>query len=194
MMNKKSSPEIVPASFTAPPKSKSLMPQLQQKHNAHELNFNNKAMEKNNDLISSAIAAGLTAAAVEAAAVAANQHELEQLRKQHKLYADDEESVLTSSSINKRGINSQQFPYRSASSAPGGTAWGTSEFNNGAYNSGAYYNSLPFGSFDAIPAVGNDVPQGTWGDELDPGNVVYSDIDDYAPISKGKLLVSNIFP
>ncbi|KAM7353489.1 uncharacterized protein ACRADG_005532 [Cochliomyia hominivorax] len=203
IMNKKSSPEIVPASYTAPPKPKSIMPQLQQqqqqqqqqRQESHELNFNNNAMEKNNDLISSAIAAGLTAAAVEAAAVAANQHELEQLRKQHQLYADegDNEQAPTAV-INKRGISNQQYPYRSASLAASSLpsspnlGWANmagvnSDFNSGIYNSGGYYN--PYGSFDNIPAVGNnDVPQGTWGDELDPGNVVYSDIDDYAPVSK----------
>ncbi|XP_023298938.2 uncharacterized protein LOC111681402 isoform X1 [Lucilia cuprina] len=195
ILNKKSSPEIVPASYTAPPKPKSIMPQLQQqqqqRQEGNELNFNNNAMEKNNDLISSAIAAGLTAAAVEAAAVAANQHELEQLRKQHQLYADDIDDEQTSSAINKRGISAQQFPYRSASSSASAAnlGWGNmagvnNDFNSGIYNSpsAGYYN--PYGSFDSLPAVGNDVPQGTWGDELDPGNVVYSDIDDYAPVSK----------
>lgn len=190
MMNKKSSPEIVPASYTAPPKPKSMMSQLQQQQrpDSNELHFNNNAMEKNNDLISSAIAAGLTAAAVEAAAVAANQHELEQLRKQHKLYADEADDELTSSAINKRGISAQQFPYRSASSpSVGSLGWGNNDLNGGVYNAGGYYNTFPYGSFDTLPAVGNDIPQGTWGDELDPGNVVYSDVDDYVPVSKGKL-------
>ena len=198
-MNKKSNPEIVPASYTAPPKPKSIMPQLQQqqqqqqqqRQDANQLNFNNNVMEKNNDLISSAIAAGLTAAAVEAAAVAANQHELEQLRKQHQLYADESDDEQ-SSTINKRGISAQQFPHRNT--GPVGidrVGWGTSgignaDINNGIYNSGGYYN--PYSGFDNLPSVNNDVPQGTWGDELDPGNVVYSDIDDYAPVSKGEYI------
>ncbi|TMW54901.1 hypothetical protein DOY81_000134 [Sarcophaga bullata] len=192
LMNKKSSPEIVPASYTAPPKPKSIMPQLrqqqqQQRQDANQLNFNNNVIEKNNDLISSAIAAGLTAAAVEAAAVAANQHELEQLRKQHQLYADETDDEQ-SSTINKRGISAQQFPHRSAGPVGidrlgwGNNGIGNADFNNGIYNSRGNYN--PYSGFDALPSVSNDVPQGTWGDELDPGNIVYSDIDDYAPVSK----------
>ncbi|XP_075153732.1 uncharacterized protein LOC142227205 isoform X2 [Haematobia irritans] len=183
-VNKKSSPEIVPASYTAPPRPKpsfnlpQQQQQQQQRQDSQAEANQNMGLEKNNDFINSAIAAGL----VEAAAVAANQRELEQLRKQHQYYADDAafDDEQQESAINKRGIsNQQQYGYTNLA-PPENT------YENSAYMAPPPANSrypYPYGTYETMPP--KEVPQSIWSDDLDTPNVVYSDIDEYGmPVSK----------
>lgn len=183
-VNKKSSPEIVPASYTAPPRPKANFVVQQQQQNAQENNGQNNALEKSNDLISSAIAAGLTAAAVEAAAVAANQRELEQLRKQqqHQYYSDDSDDDQQTASINKRGIsNQQQYGYTNL--APPENTYENSAYIPPPASSRYPY---PYGTYETMPQPKEVPVQGVWGEELDTPNVVYTDIDEYGmPMSRG---------
>ncbi|XP_061399397.1 uncharacterized protein LOC133335108 [Musca vetustissima] len=188
-LNKKSSPEVVPASYTAPPRPKSnFIVQQQQQLQEQQNSQDNNAMEKSNDLISSAIAAGLTAAAVEAAAVAANQRELEQLRKQNpqqQYYPSDEDDSETAAAINKRGIsNQQQYGYTNLS-PPENTYPDNSGFIPPP-PSGRY--AYPYGTYETMPPKEPQTPPGVWGDELidTPPNVVYTDMDEYGgmPMSR----------
>ncbi|XP_073827583.1 uncharacterized protein isoform X2 [Musca autumnalis] len=184
-LNKKSSPEVVPASYTAPPRPRSNFIVQQEEQQQQNLQDNN-ALEKNNDLISSAIAAGLTAAAVEAAAVAANQRELEQLRKQNpqQLYpSEEDDSEQQAAAINKRGIsNQQQYGYKNL--APPENSYPDNSAFVPPPPSGRY--AYPYGTYETMPPKEPQTPPGVWGDELiDNPNVVYSDIDEYGmPMSR----------
>ncbi|XP_058977175.1 uncharacterized protein LOC101894516 isoform X2 [Musca domestica] len=187
-LNKKSSPEVVPASYTAPPRPKSNFIVQQQQQQQQQNNQDNNVLEKNNDLISSAIAAGLTAAAVEAAAVAANQRELEQLRRQNpqqQLYSSDEDdSDQQAAAINKRGI-SQQQQYGYTNLAPPENTYPDNSGFIPPPPSGRY--AYPYGTYETMPPKEPQTPPGVWGDELidSPPNVVYTDIDEYGmPMSR----------
>ncbi|XP_059221839.1 uncharacterized protein LOC106087607 isoform X1 [Stomoxys calcitrans] len=177
-VNKKSSPEIVPASYTAPPRPKpnfSVPQQQQQQLDSQEAN-QNYGLQKSNDVINSAIAAGL----VEAAAVAANQRELEQLRKQQRqYYADEAEDEQQAAAINKRGIsNQQQYGYTNL--APPENSYENSAFIPPPPSSRYPY---PYGTYETMPP--KELPQPVWGEDLDTPSVVYSDIDEYGmPMSR----------
>uniref|UniRef100_A0A1A9WUB7 Uncharacterized protein n=1 Tax=Glossina brevipalpis TaxID=37001 RepID=A0A1A9WUB7_9MUSC len=176
--NKKSSPEIVPASFNnnnklseiSPPfNSKSQHLQkfpLQQRSNSFSsYKDDDDVANSKNELISSIIAARLAAAAVKA--------ELESLKKQrlhndirnendNQEYDDDDNHGVM---INKRGVNNQQYLY-GANNEPL------------LYDNAAYYN--PYGGYMAVNDDG--IGRGVWGDGLDIDNIVYTDMDEYEPL------------
>ncbi|KAL9924123.1 uncharacterized protein ACN427_003394 isoform 3-T3 [Glossina fuscipes fuscipes] len=175
--NKKSSPEIVPASFNnnnklpeiSTPESK---PQHQQKfplqqhsNSVSSYNDDDDVANSKNELISSIIAARLAAAAVKA--------ELENLKKQRHRnnirnenandeYDDNDDDHAAV--INKRGVNNQQYLY-GANNEPL------------LYDNAAYYN--PYGGYMAVNDDG--LNRGVWGEDLDNDNIVYTDMDEYEP-------------
>ncbi|CAD6998439.1 unnamed protein product [Ceratitis capitata] len=201
--NKKSSPEVLPPAYN--------MPLASQQSTGNNLsngekvndgtntktnsNFDRQTagtlpMQSNEDIINSAIAAGLTAAAVEAAA-AASQREMaeQQLKQQAQPYGDENSQTL----LHKRGISSPQYIYGGMGGMGMGGAYGYGNVNgndkgngyesgnngNSGYGGGDYFNNpylntaYQVGSGVGIPTV----PTGFWADEMDP-SVVYTDIQD----------------
>ncbi|XP_039950694.1 uncharacterized protein LOC120768191 [Bactrocera tryoni] len=180
--NKKSSPEVLPPAFNVPTSHQHLENggKASGDNNSNSIAYVQSAgtnsMPSNEDIINSAIAAGLTAAAVQAAATA-SQHELEQQqpwKQQAQVYGDETPSVLQ-----KRGISNPQYlygamglggPYASASgSSSGNSVYGSGEYYNNAYLS----NPMQVSSGAELETV----PTGFWADEMDP-SVVYTDIQD----------------
>lgn len=181
--NKKSSPEVLPPAFN--------VPTTQQQHsqnggkdsgdnNSNSIEYGQSAginsMPSNEDIINSAIAAGLTAAAVQAAAVA-SQRDLEQqqpLKQQSQVYGDETPSVLQ-----KRGISNPPYLYGAMGmGGPYGSASGSSA-GNSIYGGGEYYNNAYLSNPMQVSggAELETVPTGFWADEIDP-SVVYTDIQD----------------
>ncbi|XP_067625070.1 uncharacterized protein [Eurosta solidaginis] len=199
--NKKSSPEVLPPAFNVP-----VGPQEYTSNtnygNGNKINGKTNSnsftdsqlsgMPSNEDIINSAIAAGLTAAAVEAAATVSQrdlEQQEEQLKQQALLYGDDETPTL----LHKRGISNQQYLYggMGLGGAYGygnanGNGYGSgsaSNSGNNIYTTGEYYNN-PYLN-NALTAGSAVVPNGVWADEMDP-SVVYTDVqdDDYLNVPR----------
>lgn len=191
--NKKSSPEVLPPAFNVPTNHQHLENGGKDSgdNNSNSIAYVQSAgtnsMPSNENIINSAIAAGLTAAAVQAAA-ATSQHELEQQpwKQQAKVYGDETPSVLQ-----KRGISNPQYLYGAMGiGGPYGSGSGSSS-GNSIYGSGEYYNNAYLNNPMQVSSGAEleTVPTGFWADEMDP-SVVYTDIqdDDFLSAPRGKYL------
>lgn len=189
--NKKSSPEVLPPAFNVPTTHQHSQNsgKISGDSNSNTIAYGQSAgtnsMPSNEDIINSAIAAGLTAAAVQAAA-AATQRELEQqpLKQPAQVYGAETPSVLQ-----KRGISNTQYLYGAMGMAgPYGTASGSSS-GNSLYGSGEYYNNAYLSNPMQVSSGAEleTMPTGFWTDEMDP-SVVYADIqdEDFLSAPRGK--------
>ncbi|XP_054743223.1 uncharacterized protein LOC129247886 [Anastrepha obliqua] len=196
--NKKSSPEVLPPAFNIPATQQSAGNNLANGNKVSgdsNSNYISDAqatgvlpMPSNEDIINSAIAAGLTAAAVEATATASQRDSESQ---QHLNPQADEEAPTL---LHKRGISTPQYLY--GGMGVGGAygygnvndnSYGTGSGNgNSIYGGGEYYNN-PY--LTNPLAIGGEhlaaVPASVWTDETDP-SVVYTDIkdDDFLPVPR----------